>query len=109
VLVVGAHQIVLLTAGAKYLPAVVPLQLFAVAMGLAVATGAWHPLLLAMGHPGRSLLAMCAGVSVQLVILLVGLPAIGTSAAGLAYLGFYLVWIPVVGLSLLSINARARA
>jgi hypothetical protein len=51
---------------------------------------------------------MAAGVCVQLLILVVGLPAFGTPAAGLAYLGFYLTWIPVVGLSLLWINAHAR-
>jgi O-antigen/teichoic acid export membrane protein len=108
ILVAAGAQIVLLTAGVKYAPAVVPLQLFAVAMGLAVSTGAWHPLLVAMERPGRSLTAMSAGVCVQLLILVVGLPAFGTPAAGLAYLGFYLTWIPVVGLSLLSINAHAR-
>jgi hypothetical protein len=42
-------------------------------------------------------------------LLVVGLPASGTPAAGFAYLGLYLIWISVVGLSLLSITAHAWA
>jgi O-antigen/teichoic acid export membrane protein len=109
VLVVGADLIVRLTAGPQYAPAVLPLQIFAVAMGIAVSTSIWHPLLLAVGRPERSLLAMATGVVVQLVILLLGLPSLGIVAAGLAYLGFYLAWTPLVGQTLLKVHAHARA
>jgi O-antigen/teichoic acid export membrane protein len=88
---------------------VLPLQIFAVAMGIAVSTSIWHPLLLAVGRPERSLLAMATGVVVQLVILLLGLPSLGIVAAGLAYLGFYLAWTPLVGQTLLKVHAHARA
>jgi len=88
---------------------VLPLQLFAVATGFAVSTSVWHPLLVAMDRPERSLVAMAAGVAAQLLVLLVGVPVLGTPAAGLAYIAFYLTWIPVVGLTLQSMNAHVRA
>jgi O-antigen/teichoic acid export membrane protein len=99
VLVLMAEPLVRLTAGAEYVPAALPLRLFAVAMGLAVSTSVWHPLLVTMDRPGRSLIANAAGIVVQVLILLLGLSQLGTLAAGLAYLGFYLTWIPLVGLA----------
>jgi O-antigen/teichoic acid export membrane protein len=105
-LLILAGPLIRWTAGAQYAPAVAPLQWFAIAMGLAVATSAWHPLLLAVDRPGRSLLALAAGVSVQLAILLLGLPALGIAAAGLASIGFYLVWTGVVGHGLLKLSSH---
>jgi len=109
VLGVGGGYFVRLTAGPQYAPAVPLLRLFAIAMALAVSTSIWHPLLVATEHPERSLLAMATGVTLQFGILLAGVPVLGLSAAGLAYLGCYLAWILVVGLNLVSINARVRA
>jgi len=108
ILVVGGGTFLRLSAGAQYGPATVPLQLFAVATGLAVSTSAWHPLLVAMDRPGRSLLAMAAGVTVQLAVLLVGVSLWGPPAAGVAYLAFYLTWTPIVGLTLLSVRRHVH-
>lgn len=108
-LVLGGGLLLRLSAGPQYAPAVLPLQLFAVATGFAVSTSVWHPLLVAMDRPERSLVAMAAGVAAQLLVLLVGVPVLGTPAAGLAYIAFYLTWIPVVGLTLQSMNAHVRA
>ncbi|HET7471164.1 MAG TPA: oligosaccharide flippase family protein [Gemmatimonadales bacterium] len=109
VLVVAGGTLLRLTAGAQYGPATVPLQLFAAATGLAVSTSVWHPLLVAMDRPGRSLVAMAAGVIVQLAVLVAGVSLLGASAAGVAYLAFYLTWIPIVGLTLLSVHRHVRA
>jgi O-antigen/teichoic acid export membrane protein len=107
-LVLGGGTLLRLSAGAAYGPATVPLQLFAIATGLAVSTSVWHPLLVAMDRPGRSLLAMAAGVTVQLAVLLASVSSLGASAAGVAYLAFYLTWIPIVGLTLLSVHRHVR-
>jgi O-antigen/teichoic acid export membrane protein len=109
VLVVAGGTLLRLTAGAQYGPATVPLQLFAVATGLAVSTSVWHPLLVAMDRPGRSLVAMAAGVIVQLAVLLAGVSSLGAAAAGVAYLAFYLTWVPIVGLTLRSVYRHVRA
>src|SRR5689334_1624025 len=109
ILVVAGGTLLRLSAGAQYRPATLPLQLFAVATGLAVSTSVWHPLLVAMDRPGRSLVAMAAGVTVQLAVLLAGVPSLGAPAAGVAYLAFYLTWIPIVGLTLWSVERHVRA
>ena len=109
ILVVAGGTLLRLSAGAQYRPATLPLQLFAVATGLAVSTSVWHPLLVAMDRPGRSLVAMAAGVTVQLAVLLAGVPSLGAPAAGVAYLAFYLTWIPIVGLTLWSVHRHVRA
>jgi O-antigen/teichoic acid export membrane protein len=104
VLLVAAEPIVRLTAGDQFAPAAVPLRLFAIAMGLAVSTSAWHPLLVAVDRPGRSLVAMATGTVVQLTILLSTLTALGIAAAGLASIGFYLAWIFMVGRALMEVS-----
>jgi O-antigen/teichoic acid export membrane protein len=96
-LLIGAPVVISLVLGADYMPAVPLVRWLAVAMALAVATSTWHPLLLAIEQPGRSLAAIGFGVTFQIAVLLVALPALGAQAAGVAYLAFYLIWIPVAG------------
>jgi O-antigen/teichoic acid export membrane protein len=98
---VAGDLIVRLAVGSAYLPAVPTMQWLAAGVALAVASNAGHPLLLAMGRAGRSLLAVTLGMAVQLVVLLVLLPSLGVMAAGVAYVAFYVVWIVVVAPSVL--------
>jgi O-antigen/teichoic acid export membrane protein len=103
VLAVAAAPLVRWTVGPQYEPAVVPLRLFAIGMALAATTSLWHPLLLAVDRPGRSFIALLAGVTVQLAILAFGLVPLGLSAAGFAYIACHIVWALIVGRTLVQL------
>jgi O-antigen/teichoic acid export membrane protein len=92
----AGDSIVRFTVGAAYVPAVPTMQWLVAGVALAVVSNAGHPLLLAMGRAGRSLLALTLGAAVQLVFLLALLPSLGVMAAGVAFVAFYVTWIAVV-------------
>ena len=100
IIALAAAALVRSLAGEAYAPAVPLVRLFALGMAIGVATSAWHPLLLVVRRPAQSLIALALGTAVQLAALVVLLPVLGLPAAGLAFIGFYLVWTLVVGRSL---------
>ena len=95
----GARWIIQLSVGSQYLPALPVLLWLAFGVAMAVATNFGHPLLLAIGRATSSLLAIALGVVCQMAILVFLLPVTGIAAAGIAYLGFYLIWVMVVALA----------
>jgi O-antigen/teichoic acid export membrane protein len=101
---IGGGWIIGLTVGPQYLPAFPVLLWLAVATAVAIATSWAYPLLLAIGGESRSLLAIALGVLGQLAILLVLLPKLGVTAAGIAYLGFYVIWVVVVASAVMQLN-----
>lgn len=96
----AGDSLLTLTVGNAYLPALPILQWLAVGVGIAVATTFAHPLLLAMDRPRASATANGVGVVVQLLMLVILLPIVGAVAGGMAYVGFYLVWVFVAGLAI---------
>jgi O-antigen/teichoic acid export membrane protein len=92
--------IIVRTVGPQYLPAFPILMWLAFATAVAVVTSCGYPLLLAIGGVWSSLLAIALGVLGQLAILVALLPQVGVTAAGVAYLGFYVIWVIVVILAI---------
>jgi O-antigen/teichoic acid export membrane protein len=105
---VGGGWIIGFTVGPQYLPAFPVLLWLALATAVAIATSWAYPLLLAMGGASSSLLAIALGVLGQLAILLVLLPKLGVTAAGIAYLGFYVIWVIMVASAIIQLNFCKR-
>ena len=58
-----------------------------------------HPLMLAIGQASKSFIAIGLSAIVQLAILIIFLPGMGITAAGIAYIGFYLIWSVIMIIS----------
>lgn len=102
----GGQWLIRLTAGEQYLPALPVLRWLALAIAIAVATNFGHSLLLAAGRVSGLLLAITLGSISQLVLLLVLLPAVGLSAAGIGHVGYYLTWTVVVAVIAARVMSR---
>ncbi|HMR66180.1 MAG TPA: oligosaccharide flippase family protein [Anaerolineae bacterium] len=100
---VSAPWLIDFTVGVEYRPALPVLHWLALGTALAAATNLGHPLLLAAGRVSSSLLAISLGVIVQLGLLVYLLPTSGIVGAGVAYIGFYLIWIVIVMGTIVSI------
>jgi O-antigen/teichoic acid export membrane protein len=101
----GGDWLIRITVGEQYLPALPVMRWLALAMAIAVATNFGHSLLLAIGRASGLLLAITLGSIGQLILLLMLLPAVGLSAAGIGHLGYYLIWTVVVAI----VAARAMS
>lgn len=84
-----------ITVGEEYLGALPTMRWLAVGVGIAVATNAVHPLLLAANRAGTSLLATAFGTVVQLTVLIALIGSFGVEAAGIAYTAFYAAWVMI--------------
>ncbi len=82
--------------GRQYLPALPALRLLGIGVSLAVASSFAYHLLLAMGQAPQTLLAIAAGVAVQVPLLVFWIPRFGINGAAAAYAVFYVVWIAVI-------------
>jgi O-antigen/teichoic acid export membrane protein len=87
--------IIRLTVTDEYLPALSVLRWLAVGTTIAVATSTLRPLLLAAGQANRLMIASALGIILQFALLLALTRTIGVDAAGIAYLGFYGIWIVI--------------
>lgn len=92
----GGRHIVLFTVGAEFLPAVPILNWLAAGMAIGVATNCAMPLLLAVGRPNLYLIALALAIGGQFLITIVLVPRFGVTAFGMAYVGFYAIWLAVV-------------
>ncbi|MCB0208243.1 MAG: oligosaccharide flippase family protein [Anaerolineae bacterium] len=99
----SAPWVIKFTAGSEYLPALPVLYWLALGTAVAAATNLGHPLLLATDRVSSSLLAISIGIIVQLGLLIYLLPTIGIVGAGVAYVGFYIVWTIIATLAILPI------
>lgn len=99
----NASWIIDFTVGPEYLPTLPALYWLALGTAMATATNIGHPLLLATGRVSKSLLAISMGVTVQLGLLIYLLPKMGIVGAGVAYVGFYVVWILIVMITVISV------
>ncbi len=85
--------IIRLSVGTEYLPALSVLRWLAVGTAVAVATSILRPLLLAAGQATPLITASILGLFLQLILFLTLIPVMGLDAAGVAYLGFYSIWV----------------
>ncbi|MEX2274160.1 MAG: oligosaccharide flippase family protein [Actinomycetota bacterium] len=84
-----------LTVGEQFLGALPTMRWLAVGVGIAVATNAVHPVLLAANRAGTSLLATGFATTVQMVVLVLLIGSFGVEAAGIAYTAFYAAWVMI--------------
>ncbi|MCG3206486.1 MAG: hypothetical protein FOGNACKC_00085 [Anaerolineae bacterium] len=96
IILLNGEWLVRLTVGQEYLPTLPVLYWLAFGMAIAVSFSFGHPLLLAVGKATFSFLAMLAGVTVQLLLLIYLIPRYGVVAAGISFAGFYFVWTIIV-------------
>jgi O-antigen/teichoic acid export membrane protein len=99
-LLLWGPMIIQLTVGEAYMPSLPALYLLALGVAIGGCTNFGHPLLLAVGQVSRSTMAIAVGVSVQMVLLFILTPMMGITGAGIAYIGFYLIWAAIIILSI---------
>jgi len=96
----GGGILIRFTVGEEFLPALPVLKWLSIGIAIAVATNFGHPLLIAIGRVSNSVLALALGIICQLTLLVVLLPSMGVTAAGVSFVVFYLVWGVVVIVSI---------
>lgn len=82
--------------GAEYQSIYLPLLLHLVGTMIAAIAAPMHPMMLALGQPGRSLLALFVGTVVYVGGLFFLVEPYGLLGAAAAYLAFYTVWVMVM-------------
>jgi O-antigen/teichoic acid export membrane protein len=82
--------------GDEYAGSVAILRILAFATVLEVGSAVFHPFLVAADRARTSLVALACAVTVELGVLAAAAVGIGVSAAGLAHVAFFLVWMAIM-------------
>lgn len=105
-LAVAGAPVIRYALGQEYVRMHIPAILYLVGVWIGATTIAFHPALLALGQPGRSLRILGSSTLVYFAALAVMTNVLGLFGAGLAYAIFYGLW---AGLMIKSLRALERS